>query len=297
MTNIQFSAFARRLRRTRVVNETRTLLARRRIVRGRLSDPDEVTQWLLNGWNTEQLLGSNKRVLVEDALRHSLQWAFPQAYYSAFAITLASYKAVGYTEESHSAVIRKFGTEAKANKYPTSLCALAIGFPPVGISVGDFRLPHSLAYDGNDEDLVNAQLGQFLCATRRIDLREKKVDIPVKTKAGKRRRAFLPEHWLLVSDALGPTSLLSLLYRKRIKANYRDIDTFLHSDLDAVALYGDLIAIVSTINFVHEVIVRCALGKRTFEAALGRLPGRGDVGPPARAATVEALATMTSSRD
>src|SRR5690606_33977338 len=47
MTNIQFSALAQRLARTRVVAETRALLARRRPTRGRLTDPAEVTQWLL----------------------------------------------------------------------------------------------------------------------------------------------------------------------------------------------------------------------------------------------------------
>lgn len=229
-------------------------------------------------------------MLAEDALRHSLQWAFPQAYYSVFAITLASFKAVGYTEESHAAVIRKFGTEAKAQKYPTRCCALAVGHPPTTVGLAPFRLPHSLAYDPTDANSVDAQLGQFLCATRRHDLTEKKRDIPVKTKSGKRRKAFRPEHWTLVSDALGPTSLLSLLYRKRIKANYRDIDTFVHADLDAQALYGDLITTASTLNFVHEVIVRCALGKRVFDAALRRLPGRGRFGPPVRAATVEELA-------
>lgn len=290
MTNIQFGAFARRLERERVLVELADLVARRRIERGRLCDPDEVTRWLLNGWNTEQLLRSNKRVLTDDALRHSLQWAFPQAYYSVFAVTLASFRAIGYTEESHGAVIRKFGAEARANKYPSSLCALADGYPPVGLGVGKHKLPHSLAYDSDDIDLVDAQLGQFLCATRRNDLKEKKGDIRVTTKSGARRKAFPPQHWQLVSDALGLTSLLSLLYRKRIKANYRDIDTFLHDDLDAPQLYTNLVSIVSTINLVHEVIVWRALGKRYFDGAIARLPGKGKFGPPVRARTVEAIA-------
>jgi hypothetical protein len=35
-----------------------------------------------HGWNTEMLLRQNSRTLDGDGLRNSLQWAFPQAYYS-----------------------------------------------------------------------------------------------------------------------------------------------------------------------------------------------------------------------
>jgi hypothetical protein len=291
MTNIQFSAVARRLEREVVVKDIESLLACRDVTKGRHFEPAVVKRWLLNGWNTEQLLRTNRALLVGDALRHSLHWAFPQAYYSVFAVALAYFKSVGYSEESHSAVIRKFGTEAAAKRYPAALCALAHGHPPAPLGVAAYKLPHSLYYDPEVRETIEAQLSQFLCATRKIDLDEKKGDIPIRTKAGSRKKAFRADDWAKVSNALGYTSLLSLLYRKRIKANYRDIDTFLHGELQAETLYLDLLRIVSTVNLVHEVLISKAAGIGAFKDALSALPVSYRHGPRVRLPLIERLST------
>ncbi len=96
MTNVQFEALATRLDPERLEPELRTLLGRRRISRGANCDAAEVVRWLVNGWSTEQLLLTNSRHLDGDALRHSLHWAFPQAYYSVFAVALGYFKTIGY---------------------------------------------------------------------------------------------------------------------------------------------------------------------------------------------------------
>jgi hypothetical protein len=75
-----------------------------------------------------------------------------------------------------------------------------------------------------------------------------------------------------VSDGLGPTALLSLLYRKRIKANYQDIDTFLHSELQPEPLYKHLLGIVGGVNFVHEVFIARALGDDFLRQTLDSIP-------------------------
>ncbi len=290
MTNIQFKALARRLDRDVVASEIPRLLASHRIEKGRSYDPVIVRRWLLNGWNTEQLLRVNRRILDGDALRHSLHWAFPQAYYSVFAITLAYFKSVGYTEDSHGAVIRKFGAEAATKKYPAALCAIASSSPPTPIGVKLYKLDHSLQYDDQLPDTVDGQLAQFLCATRKLDLAEKKRDIRIETKRGRRRISFRPEDWAKVSTALGYTSILSLLYRKRIKANYRDIDTFLHDELQVEPLFLDLLNIVSTLNLVHEVLIAKALGVPALYEALSSLPGKLKNGPHARMPLIDRLA-------
>jgi hypothetical protein len=153
------------------------------------------------------------------------------------------------------------------------------------------KLPHSTFYDPAVPDAVEGQVAQFLCATRRIDLDEKKGDIKIQNKGGTRRKAFRPEDWAKVSAALGYTSIFSLLYRKRIKANYRDIDTFLHEELDAEALSLDLLNIVSTLNFVHEVFIAQAAGVDVIRTALESLPGGRKQGPHVRVAVVDALAS------
>jgi hypothetical protein len=66
------------------------------------------------------------------------------------------------------------------------------------------------------------------------------------------------------SDRIGFTNLLSLLYRKRIKANYQDIETLVSPDIDAEEIYGHLKIIVGACNLVHEAFICKALGKDKY---------------------------------
>lgn len=274
MTNIQFAALAKRLGPHAVTADLRQLLRNRRPVRGATCDEAVVNRWLINGWSTEQLLVTNSQYLSGDALRHSLHWAFPQAYYSVFAVTLAYFKAVGYTEVSHTAVIRKFGTEAEGRRYPQALACTANGttLERTFLNLAPAPLETSITFHPDDGGTVDGQIAQFLGATRDLDLQEKKKDIRILTATGTRKKAFTTPDWGRVSHALGPTSLLSLLYRKRIKANYRDIDSFLHDEINAEALYSHLLRIVGATNFVHEVFLACSMSCETLERVITNLP-------------------------
>ena len=59
---------------------------------------------------------------------------------------------------------------------------------------------------------------------------------------------------------------MNLLYRKRIKSNYRDIETYLCQELNPTEIYKYLIAITSTLNFVHESFVFKGLGEKQYLA-------------------------------
>lgn len=273
MTNVQFAALATRLEPARVISSTQELARARTCRAAKGWDRRAVGQWLRNGWSTEQLLELNRSSLEEDSLRHSLHWAFPQAYYSAFALTLAYFKATGQTEESHAAVIRKFGQEVTAGRYPEALSFTAAGVKPITLTgLSSTALPHSITFARDAPDTVDGQLAQFLRATRSIDLKARKAAMSLKTKAGAKRKAFRDQDWREVADKVGPTSLLSLLYRKRIKANYRDIDTFLHADLEPISLYQDLLRVVGAVNFVHEVLIARAVGSAVLVEELQKLP-------------------------
>jgi hypothetical protein len=126
-------------------------------------------------------------------------------------------------------------------------------------------------FDRTAAGSVDAQLCQFLNSTRRSDLAAKAEGIRFDTKRGKRKRSLAREDWRKVGDSLGPTSVLSLLYRKRIKSNYRDIDTFLSQSINAPDLYRDLINVVATMNLVHEAFVSRALGHEFLSSVAGRL--------------------------
>lgn len=273
MTNAQFAALACRLSASRVLPELAQALSSRSAKRGALADEAEIAKWLVNGWSTERLLRTNAALLDGDALRHSLHWAFPQAYYAVFAVAQAYFRAVGYTEAAHASTIKKFGMEVQARRYPPSL-----SFYADGSGVKSFaglcctRLQQSLDFNPEDADTVDGQIAQFLGATRDLDLDSKKADYKFKTKAGLKRKVLRPADWETVSQGLGPTSLLSLLYRKRIKANYRDIDTFLHPELHPGDLYKHLLCIVGALNVTHEAMISAALGRAWMAKVMASVP-------------------------
>lgn len=273
MTNVQFHALAVRLSPQRLVPEVRVLLQARKLERGAKCEDAVVNSLLMNGWNTEHLLHVSASHLTGDALRQSLHWAFPQAYYSVYSLTLAYFKAIGYTEESHTALIRKFGQEARASRYPAAMSCIAEGGKQRTYrELCCTSLPTTLHFDPAVVETVDGQIAQFLSATRRIDLRTRKGEMRLRTRKGKTKKALSATDWTQVGSSLGATSILSLLYRKRLQANYRSIETLLHAEVDADSLYRNLIRVTGALNFTHEVLITRALGKSHILAAIQKLP-------------------------
>lgn len=262
-TQIQFAALAARCRSATLAAELRALPYYRSLTAGSALNEAAVSRWLRNGWNTEFLLRQNLDTLDGDGLRMSLQWAFPQAYYSAYTITCAYFAAAGFTESSHSAVIRKAGKQIFAGCYPPSLGFGADGVAPRRFTgLGECDLATPFDFDPLCHDNVDTHIRRFLNATREEELRQRRRQMRTsfRTVRGTPRQNLRAQDWERISSQQGPTSLLSLLYRKRIKANYKDIDTFVCEELDAARLYRDLIAIVSLLNATHECYVAKAIG-------------------------------------
>lgn len=96
-----------------------------------------------------------------------------------------------------------------------------------------------------------------------------------KTKGGNSKQNLTDADWSKVSDSLGRTSVMSLLYRKRIKSNYGDIDTFLNPNISAAPLFRNLIHVVSCLNFTHELAIARAIGLPAYgrlQAQLNPIP-------------------------
>ena len=267
MTNRQFAALRVRLNKPMLIVELKALPVIAKLKCATNYDEREVRKYLANGWNTEFLLRTTAKLFAPDQLINAVHWAFPQAYYSAFTVTLAFFKAVGHSEHSHGAVIRKFGELVEAGKYPERLRFTARGGKPIHfVGITKTKTPSTLTFDPKDAALVETQICQFLKATRERDLNERKKSAAFKTKSGKKKKSLASEEWR-VSDALGPTSLLSLLYRKRIKSNYQEIETLVSPQIEAKPLFDDLIHVVSCLNLVNEVFVGKACGIEVLERA------------------------------
>lgn len=274
MTQNQFRAIQCRCQTKKVIEELATLDYLNRIHRARNATEGEIEKWLKNGWNTENLLRSTQELFDENSLIFAVQWAFPQLYYSVFSTILAFFVASGNTERTHAAVIKKMGSLIRENNYPSSLSFLADGgIKDIQIS-GVTVTPgyESIQFDVDNEELIENQIFQFLRSTRKIDLNNRKKSIRIRNASDSGYKTNFSSHdWGQVSTSLGLTSILSLIYRKRIKSNYRDIDTFLSEHLNADNLFDAFIQIADTMNLIHETFIAKAIGWNRYQQMIEEL--------------------------
>jgi len=73
---------------------------------------------------------------------------------------------------------------------------------------------------------------------------------------------------------------------KRIKANYRDIDSFLHEEIDAEALYRHLLRIAGALNFVHELYLGHMPTCEAIESIIAKLRESASTRPRTRLPSV-----------
>jgi len=267
MTDHQFRALHRRLVASDWIGQIRQCRRVGSPKKSTACDTTDVRRWLINSWNTEHILALSATVL-EGASGAALQWTFPQAYYSAFASTLAFFRVAGFTQSSHGAVQRKFAELVLAGDYPHQLSFAATGTMK---NMVFHRLLESdvgtasIHFDPDSPASVDRHIRQFLGSTRRMVLENKKNDLKLKTARGTIRERYKEEHWMEAADKVGPTSLLCLLYRKRLKSNYKDIDTFTSSRIDPTGIFKALTHIVHVVSLVHECYITAALGEAWFE--------------------------------
>jgi len=237
----------------------------------------KIKSLLTNSWNTEKLI----RYTSDNFNNHSdgfvTQWIFPQAYYSVFNSTLAFFKVVGHDEYSHVEVRKKLADIASKGKYPNKLCIWGDGAKE-GMKVhglecdkSNFQPLSLLCDDMND---IQCHIHSFVKTTREIFLSEKRDDINIKklfkNKNGTPKTRLTPSEWQTISDKVPKTSWLCLLYRKRIKANYQDIDTFLNIDFELSTLLISIVDLVNILNLVNEINIYNSIGDRLREWSVDR---------------------------
>lgn len=226
----------------------------------------EVEKWLNNAWNTENVLDGNHNIIDNTGQSFALQWAFPQAYYSTFGTLLAHFKALGYTETSHAAVLKKFGQLAGEKKLPESICFYSSGSMEQ-VTYHNLLKPLNIKpieFDITNQKTIDNHICQFLKATREIKLIDKAADFRFKNKNGTPKQKLSSTNWQRVAETLGNTTIMDLLYRKRIKANYQDIDTFTYEGFKGKEVLTNLNNIVNRLNLVNEAYIAKAIGLKEF---------------------------------
>ena len=270
MTHRQILALAHKLNNSDIENEIINLAFFKKLVPAKTINISEIEKWLNNAWNTENILCSNHTIIDNSGQGFALQWAFPQAYYSVFGTLLAHFNAVGYTEKSHTSVLRKFGQLTQENRLPESICFHTNGAKK-HLTYHGIEKPENLqAFDLDTEnsETIDNQICQFLKSTREMKLAERAPDIvknlKLKTAKGAYKKNLSPFDWQKVSSSIGITSILDILYRKRIKANYHDVDVFTYKKLKGKDVLENLCIVVDRMNLVNETYVAKAIGLEKY---------------------------------
>lgn len=272
-THRQFASLSHKLVSADIENEIINLdFFVNRLEKSKKVNLEEVEKWLKNSWNTENVLIQNKNIIENTGQSFAMQWAFPQAYYSTFGSLLAHFKALGYTQESHSAVLKNFSSLIEQNKFPESICFYCTGGKKnyKYVNIAKPNDVGSMDFDIGNIKTIDNQICQFLKATREIKLDDKAPDLKFKNLKGQKRKKLNPAMWQQVSDAIGHTSIMDLLYRKRIKANYQDIDTFSSTQFKGLEVLTNLSAVVGRLNLINETYIAKAVGLDIYEEMLNR---------------------------
>jgi hypothetical protein len=271
MTHRQFASLSLKLVSSEIEKEIINLEHfQKRITKAKNLNLGDTEKWLKNSWNTENVLIQNKSIIENTGQSFAMQWAFPQAYYSTFGSLLAHFKALGYTQESHKAVLRNFSTLVEQNKFPRSISFYCTGGKK-NIEFVNITKPNdfeSFEFDTENIRTIDNQICQFLKATREIKLNEKAPDLKFTNRNGQKRKKLSPAMWQQVSNAIGNTTIMDLLYRKRIKANYQDIETFSSPKFKGIQVLSNLSEIVNILNFINESYIAKAIGIDNYEKIL-----------------------------
>ena len=271
MTFKQFIALTNYLKIHDLVEETKSNYYFNKVTMAKNVNPDEVKKWIFNGWNTERILRANDKYLEIGDNYFALQWSFPQAYYSVFMLTLAYMTLNGQSTTRHAGIMDKFSEYAVQGKYPKAVSFHCKGTKknPEFVHIKKYPSATTLELDHQSKESCETQICQFLNSTRQILLDEKRMDKNVArsftTGKGKKQKTNLSEgDWQIVASKIKETNILHLLYRKRIKSNYHDIDSFTYENLKADYIHKSLIGIVKNMNFIHEMYIYKMIGSDKY---------------------------------
>lgn len=265
-TQHQIRALCLKLDKSSIISQIKIIKPKLdKIQRSKIFNEKECLKWLKNSWNTERILRISQNIVEKKDNYFALQWSFPQAYYSVFCCIQAYFYATGQSDKSHVATLNCFSNNITNGIFPKNMCFSvtgyneAIKFTELDVDVSR----RSLELNESESGSIDTRIARFLKSTREMLLKEKKDKLNkeikhhsiLQTKSKKASKKLNTEQWMYISNMVESTTILHLLYRKRIKANYQDIETFQYPGLESDLILKDLIEIVSYMNFVHEYLI------------------------------------------
>lgn len=244
---------------------------------------EQVRKLLWNSWSTEYAFSLSSLVDNSDYYKFAMHWTFPQAYYSIYLNMTAFHETQGVANEQHEKSIKVFGNSVKDNHYPKVISFYCRGlheqFEFKGLE--NFKIfpnDHNVLSRINSLEEAQIQIATFLKSTRKKNAETKREKLKANkddkfiTKKGEFRKKFSQTHWNFIYRTIPETTLLNIMYRLRIKANYHDVETFMNADIDFKTFHECLSCIVDYLNFVHEGYICKVIGNEAYEKILNGFP-------------------------
>ena len=244
---------------------------------------DSIRKLLWNSWSTEYAHSLASQVNNDDYYKFALHWNFPQAYYSIYLSMTAFHETQGIANEQHEKSIKIFGNSIKDGHYPMAISFYCKGFHEEFQYMGmdDFSV-FPAKFSGLSKihclEEAQTQIASFLKSTRKKNAEIKREKLKgVKDKKflnakGEFRKTFQKSHWDSIYQTIPETTILNLLYRLRIKANYHDVESFINADIDFKTFHESLSNIISYLNFIHESYIHKVIGNEAYEKILDGFP-------------------------
>jgi hypothetical protein len=249
-------------------------------------DLDICRKLLWNSWSTEYAFLMTSNSENSDYYRFALHWHFPQIYYSIYLSMTAFHETQGIANDQHEKSIKLFGNSVKDGHYPDAIQYYSQG------GYKDFKYHGLKTFTGFPKEfsaltkvtnITDAELhiANFLKSTREQNAENKKKrgeksfakDPRFLTRSGSLTKKFSEKHWNYIYSSIPETTLLNMMYRLRIKANYHDIETFMNAEIDFKLFHEYLGNILHYLNFVHEAYVHKAIGDDSYQKILNDFKG------------------------
>jgi len=241
-------------------------------------------QILRNGWATEVLLNAPRALGGGALVSFANLWAPVQAYYAVFnSFTAMAHVLSPAPPATHIKLLNWAADAAGHASMPfVSPWTARVGGAPGAWSHHDFgpdplnlRISNlTTARAGTAPSLL--ALGLRTTRAEQIeDRREGWIAAQPLTRAGTRRRNLATTALVANATRMRPTTMFDLLWRLRIRSNYREGDEFLTGALsegDAAAFHTALCDIVAATLLTVEIYLAHVVGAAGLEACARRVP-------------------------
>jgi hypothetical protein len=191
---------------------------------------EEAKRYLSLSWATEVLMHLNMTTLGNtESIRYANAWLPIQTYYAVYTAVLALNSLVeSRPADNHQAQLHAINSTLMDQRkwLPSAYRTACLDLPQDGpATFTPFDAGADLAYSNliriSDPGQVRALVAKSLKTTRKAQI-ERLRELKLKREKSQR----LPTGgWNAISNALMPTTVFDLLFRLRLRSNYRETDT------------------------------------------------------------------------